>query len=69
MSSTTPSPSVPPIVTDPGDEDTAVDSAEADRLASQGEDTSVVEQQDGENETNSADADYEASMGQNPETD
>jgi hypothetical protein len=70
MSTSTPPPIVPAIGADPtDDEDTTVDSADADRLASQGEDTSTVEQQDGEDETNSADADYEASMGKNPETD
>jgi hypothetical protein len=68
--STTPPPIVPAIETDPTeDENASVDSAAADRLASEGEDTSTVEQQDGEDETNSADADYEASMGKNPETD
>jgi hypothetical protein len=70
MSSSTPPAIVAPIVTEPDEEENAtVDSADADRLASQGEDTSTVEQQDGENETNSADADYEAAMGDNPETD
>jgi hypothetical protein len=70
MSSSTPPPIVAPIGAEPADDENAtVDSAEADRLASQGEHTSAVEQQDGEDETNSADADYEASMGKNPETD
>jgi len=70
MSTSTPPPIVPAIGVDPADDENAtVDSAEADRLASEGEDTSTVEQQDGENETNSADADYDASMGKNPETD
>jgi hypothetical protein len=64
----------PPIVGGPldpanEDENVSVDSADADRLASQGKDTSTIEQQDGEDEVNSADADYEASLGKNPETD
>ncbi len=70
MSSTTPPPIVPrDDATDDGPVDSPVDSADADRLAAQGEDPSTIEQNDGEDETNSADADYEASMGQNPETD
>jgi hypothetical protein len=70
MSTSTPPPIVPAITADPADDkDATVDSAEADRLASEGEDTSTVEQQDAEDAANSADADYEASMGKNPETD
>jgi hypothetical protein len=69
MSSNTPVPIGPANSAAVDDEKSSVDSAEADRLASQGEDTSTVEQPDGEDATDSADADYEASMGKNPETD
>jgi hypothetical protein len=69
MGSNTPVPIAATISTEEADEKTSVDSAEADRLASQGEDTSTVEERDGEDETDSADADYEASMGKNPDTD
>jgi hypothetical protein len=69
MSNSTPPPVVAPFGADPVDQNAPLDSAEADRLASQGEDTSAVEQQDGENATNSAAADHEAAMGHNPETD
>jgi hypothetical protein len=69
MTSNTPVPIGPANAAEADDEKTSVDSAEADRLASQGEDTSTVEQRDGDEATDSADADYEASMGKNPETD
>jgi hypothetical protein len=69
MTSNTPVPIAATLSTEEADKKPSVDSAEADRLASQGEDTSAVEQRDGEDDTDSADADYEASMGKNPETD
>jgi hypothetical protein len=69
MTSNTPVPIGPANSAEADDEKASVDSAEADRLASQGEDTSTVEQRDGEEETDSADADYDASMGKEPETD
>lgn len=68
MSTSTPPPFVPPAGAVPVDDENApVDSAEADRLAAQGEDIPTVEGQDGEDATNSADADYQASMGEDPE--
>ena len=68
MTSNTPVPIGPANDAEADNEKTSVDSAEADRLASQGEDTSTVEQRDGEDVTDSADADYEASMGEDSET-
>jgi hypothetical protein len=69
MTSNTPVPIGPANSAEADDEKTSVDSAEADRLASQGEDPSTVEQGDGEQAEEGTDADYEASMGKDPETD
>jgi hypothetical protein len=64
--STTPT---PPIVPPDDDDSGAVDSAEADRLASQGEDPEAVEAEEAEHKTTSADADWAASRGADPQTD
>jgi hypothetical protein len=69
MTSNTPVPIGPANSVEADEEKTSVDSVEADRLASQGEDTSTAEQRDSEETKEGADADYEASMGKDPETD
>jgi hypothetical protein len=61
---------MPPIVPPDDSDDARVeDSAEADRLASEGEDSSTLELDPAESDgtATSADADYAASMGADPE--
>jgi hypothetical protein len=61
---------IPPAAVPPDDDSKPpVDSAEADRLAAEGEDPAVVEGQEAEQQPSSADADYEASMGEEREND
>jgi hypothetical protein len=59
---------IPPAAIPSDDENGPVDSAEADRLAAEGKDPDVVEAEEAEQRPSSADADVEASMGEEPDT-
>jgi hypothetical protein len=71
MTTTPTPPVVPPEDPDGRDSTTeaAPDSAEADRLASQGEGTGAVDDLAADPDPDSAEADRTASMGGSPETD